>query len=747
MVELATTIWADGPSLMPFEPEKQQIRSWGTWIEQIITAFTSNGGLIYSSLALLSADLSKPANSMAWVFGDPVAANNGVYGKVGAAGSGSWTRRANLPFSFIVASDAGAGTPNAVQATTSIPVSSSALVWMNVADTNTGSPVTVSFNGGSALTMKTNSGNNVATGGLAAGMIILGIVSGSTFRILNDQVSSAIVAAAEAAQVAAEAAQEAAEEAAFYQADVSGAPVRLTTAKLKDGPISLEDCGYVSGDALPALNRAFSSGLPVLLGPKVYEIHGEPDEVVNTPFHVQGYGHRRGVLRLFENERGVLIRQSDYTHPTIVENIELQTTGQETGTALHIKYSPADSINNRNIPRCRVANVTAIGSDIFTSGWNKGLFLEDVHRPDVPGFVFTGRRSLSDGSIAQFLNAETGIEIFGSFAPYPDLLSVPADLGIVMPRIDQCRTAIKSHGEVEGLIVRTPVLVAVDVGVSAKYETIRGWTSVTDGHINFFSVGVEVRRSAHTFVHDNLLYKFQETPNDTYAIVLEQANQSQVHSNTFYNLVPDGQSAADFGEFNGVTIIDSNDCVVLPNIHHKSSKSIIIGGTSTGNVIHPQTRTGTYAGATTQLIDDTSTGSNRYIGGNDIVALATNSGVVNLSSGSPGAVAQAPALPVNRGERYLVTGNVVATKGASAGQFLTQLSRSSADGAVANFGATGVTVTSRKDVAASVTTGDSVEGILTVLSSGTMAMQLVCTPTGSGATVAANDAQLTVVRL
>ncbi|QPB18742.1 hypothetical protein [Rhizobium sp. 007] len=93
-----------------------------------------------------------------------------------------------------------------LQATSSIPVSGSTLVWMNIFEANTASPVTVSFNGGSTLTIKTNSGNDIAAGGLVAGMTVAGIVSGSTFRLLSDQVSAAVVAAAEAAQAAAEAA-------------------------------------------------------------------------------------------------------------------------------------------------------------------------------------------------------------------------------------------------------------------------------------------------------------------------------------------------------------------------------------------------------------------------------------------------------------------------------------------------------------------------------------------------------------
>lgn len=211
MVELATTIWADGPLANPYEPEKHKIRSWGTWIENVISSFLSGGGLLFTDKAAADATLGYPAYTMAWVLRDPVVENNGVYRKVGASGTGSWLRMGDLPYSLIVASDAGAGTPNAVQATTAIPVSPSALIWTNVAESNLGSPVTISFNGGSALTVKTNSGNDVPPGGLSAGMIVLGVVSGSTFRLLNDVISSSIVAAAEdAAEEARLAAQDAA---------------------------------------------------------------------------------------------------------------------------------------------------------------------------------------------------------------------------------------------------------------------------------------------------------------------------------------------------------------------------------------------------------------------------------------------------------------------------------------------------------------------------------------------------------
>ncbi|WP_201269427.1 hypothetical protein [Sinorhizobium meliloti] len=210
----AETVFADGPFGSPLQPSKSEIRALLTQYESVMDAFWANGGLIYTSKSSLDSDLDHDAKTSAWVVGDATVANNGVYQKQGASGGGSWTRVADLPFSFIIASDAGAGTANAIQATTSIPVSSSALVWLNIFEANTASPVTVSFNGGSALTVKTNAGNNVAVGALAAGTIVMGLVSGSTFRLISDQTSTAIQAAAEAAQVAAEAARDEAEAAA-----------------------------------------------------------------------------------------------------------------------------------------------------------------------------------------------------------------------------------------------------------------------------------------------------------------------------------------------------------------------------------------------------------------------------------------------------------------------------------------------------------------------------------------------------
>ncbi|MCM2293025.1 tail fiber domain-containing protein [Allorhizobium sp. BGMRC 0089] len=190
----AATVYADGPVLDPTQPQKSEIRTLLTSYETVMNAFTTNGGLIYTSLATMNAaasSFSEPRS--AWLFDG---SNTGVYVLDPAADT--WTKVGPLPYSFVPGEDAGAGTANAIQITTPVPVSD----WMIVAFTlfrdTTSAPITISINGGSALTLKTNRGNNASA--LTAGMDIwFRVNSASTeARTLNDQDVSALVAQAEA---------------------------------------------------------------------------------------------------------------------------------------------------------------------------------------------------------------------------------------------------------------------------------------------------------------------------------------------------------------------------------------------------------------------------------------------------------------------------------------------------------------------------------------------------------------------
>jgi hypothetical protein len=196
MVETAATVWADGPAGDPYWPEKYRIRTWGAWIESFLNAIGGTGGFVFGTRSELFASLSPPANSMAWVVDDPVGANNGIYRKLGASGIGSWVRVLDLPYSFVIGSDVGAGTANAVKITTDIPVSDGMIVAFRLFRDANPAPVTVSINNGPPLTLKSNRGADVT--GLTAGMDIWFRIRSSdgTGRMLNDQNVSALVEAA-----------------------------------------------------------------------------------------------------------------------------------------------------------------------------------------------------------------------------------------------------------------------------------------------------------------------------------------------------------------------------------------------------------------------------------------------------------------------------------------------------------------------------------------------------------------------
>lgn len=210
MAQNAETIFrdfvSDGvPSSGANMPKKVEIREWGTYIEQLHAAAQAGGGVVFQTKAAMT--LGYAANQIAWVVADPIAASNGIYQKQGGSGSGSWTRVADLPYSFIRASNSGAGAANAIVATTGIPLpaaSYGALILMNVASANSG-PVTLAINGAAAKPLVTISGNALAAGYLLAGMLVAFVDAGTNFRLLTDVASSTIQAAAEAAAIAAKA--------------------------------------------------------------------------------------------------------------------------------------------------------------------------------------------------------------------------------------------------------------------------------------------------------------------------------------------------------------------------------------------------------------------------------------------------------------------------------------------------------------------------------------------------------------
>lgn len=182
------------------DPVKSDIRNLLNAHLVNLTGATS-GSIVKSSLSDLNGDLAYDADTMAWVVGDSTQGNDGVYQKQGASGAGSWTRLKDLPYNVIQLNNANAGTANAIQATTAINVPDAAygaLLVLNITAANTGA-VTLSVNSETAKSVITNTGAAIPSGYFVAGMAVLCVDDGTSYRLMSYGDASAIQAAAEAA--------------------------------------------------------------------------------------------------------------------------------------------------------------------------------------------------------------------------------------------------------------------------------------------------------------------------------------------------------------------------------------------------------------------------------------------------------------------------------------------------------------------------------------------------------------------
>lgn len=184
-------------------PNRDDIRAWGTWLETMLD--TGVAGLLYATLAEANADLAHAANTSAAVYNDATPANNGLYRKLLASGSGSWQRIGDLPLAVIPLTVTG-GTANAITATApETPSAPGRKLFVLTPTANNSGATTLAYNGQSALPIKSAFGNALVGGELlsASPVILLGASDHFTLLLSTNVDASGILAAAVAAQNAA----------------------------------------------------------------------------------------------------------------------------------------------------------------------------------------------------------------------------------------------------------------------------------------------------------------------------------------------------------------------------------------------------------------------------------------------------------------------------------------------------------------------------------------------------------------
>ena len=190
------------PASGPHQPNKRDIRQTLGMLESMLSQL----GLGYATLALLNADLAHDAHTLASVYDDPTPANNGIYEKVGASGTGSWTRVGDLSDPIIELTVTG-GTGNAILASAPFePLQPGAKFYLMTPTANNTGATTISVNGTAAIAIKNSFNSPLAAGSLIAGSPVVMVRPDGDFRLLVSAAvdGDAILADAVAARDAAE---------------------------------------------------------------------------------------------------------------------------------------------------------------------------------------------------------------------------------------------------------------------------------------------------------------------------------------------------------------------------------------------------------------------------------------------------------------------------------------------------------------------------------------------------------------
>lgn len=222
MTLTASEVWRDYnidgvPASGASAPSKRDIRSWASLFETLGTG--GGPGLGYATKSLMDADQDHAAATLAVVYNDSTASNNGLYVK----SPGVWTRVADLPNGIIRLTVTG-GTANAIVATApetpSLP--GAKLYLLTPAAQNTAA-TTIAVNGTAAVSIKNAFGSSLASGSLLEDSQVLMAWSVDHYQLLisANVDANAILADAQAADVSANAAADAAHADAILAANAA----------------------------------------------------------------------------------------------------------------------------------------------------------------------------------------------------------------------------------------------------------------------------------------------------------------------------------------------------------------------------------------------------------------------------------------------------------------------------------------------------------------------------------------------
>ncbi|ACM37152.1 hypothetical protein RvVAT039_04190 [Agrobacterium vitis] len=550
----------------------------------------------------------------AWVYEDATAANNGIWRWTGT----TWEWALPLPYSFLTAEDAGAGTANAVKATTTIPVSEEMFILVELFRATTGEPATISFNDGEALTIKTNRGTDASA--LASGMVMAGKIFGSTFRLITDEDVAVLVTQAETARDEAVQAKETAESLTIYTAGATGQIARPIVDKLRDilsssdfatsaqakaaagntKPIIASDGGlyapaigggaFIRADAreirlcadLDIKNDGTQDAVQALDDAITYSqarnIPVKPDGSFlmssryarsgNKSVRILGGGAPISEFIWPDTvvSPGLDLTFTDQIVTAYLQGIRMRTSGKGTGKGVKISQPVLASSLWRG-PVIR--DLEFVGVDVFSDCWDVLLDLENCWNSSVSGLYGFGR------------TLTAGETVIGTAGILTKNCTDSKFYDVGLHGFQTGANFGQDAGDDEGIIFTHFTILSSNTGIKYRTPAAEAGCQIAHGHINAYQVGVDLYAKHVGFIKNLDIYKISGSAADFRGIRLENCNGMQIDDITFGNT---GAS----GLFWGVELASGSDHNKIKGLRRHTGAStidnmVVFSGTSNDN--------------------------------------------------------------------------------------------------------------------------------------------------------------------
>lgn len=263
-----------------------------------------------------------------------------------------------------------------------------------------------------------------------------------------------------------------------------------------------------------------------------------------------------------EGTSGFTAQRSMVTSPLEISDMTLMTTAKKGGTAIDVKYAPAEASHDPSLLLERVRIRPAPGYEGI-GAWSKGIVLAGAWSPIISRVWIQGRSS--DMTKTDLLTSpmECAIDVGGSQEAKITYAQIAcSQIGV--------RVTAPAQGKGEGFHFTHSAIVHAITGVRAEGGVFGGWAvpwlSVTDNHLFTVDYGVFATGRSDVVIAGNSFCGSQFSEWSIGVYLADKCRNARIGANSFWTTRP--------GQGHGIVIADSQATLIHNNV---IDRSILLG--------------------------------------------------------------------------------------------------------------------------------------------------------------------------